>query len=249
MEMAVWPKPKLTGFSPRPGPRRTDHPTPLSPDIKLKVRQRLHSPGILNPLSKSNSHYQLWLECRGEQDHPHQNQTWIAEAPPSCRSTVTDAIASLYPLSLPKPSRMGSNTYVHFLSQKCPPLSNLPVQTCVSPGRRAFAVSGSTSERKEWQQLRVRSEARAPPLDDEGNILPPENFKRHYTNRKMKDFHSPGIETRMTPALGSPPSTGSGFPTRMSVMCLARNSPVYEQLINSHWYTLIQQRSPYLHEG
>lgn len=78
-------------------------------------------------------------------------------------------IAEIYPLTLPKPSRIGENSYHKFLQETKLPQNKQKIVGWQKQGRQEF----------QSRTLKVQSECRAPPIDWEGNILPPANYKRY----------------------------------------------------------------------
>ena len=83
--------------------------------------------------------------------------------------TSAEMIAELYPLQAPKSSSVGENTYHKFL------------QEVKFPERKQNTAAWQKLGKQELQsrRLKIRSECRAPPLDWEGRIVPPTNFKRY----------------------------------------------------------------------
>ena len=78
-------------------------------------------------------------------------------------------IAEIYPLTVPKPSSIGKNTYHKFLQETKLPETKQKIIRWQKQGRQQL----------QSRALKVKSECRAPPTDWEGNILPPTNFKRY----------------------------------------------------------------------
>lgn len=83
-------------------------------------------------------------------------------------SSVTNYVATNYPINITKPSALGDNTYSKFLRD---------TKLYDDPKRRTQIVLKTKAEEKEMRKLRAISEARSPPLDALGNIVPPASFK------------------------------------------------------------------------
>lgn len=78
-------------------------------------------------------------------------------------------IADIYPLAVPKPSRIGKNSYHKFLHE-----AKLP-----QAKQKIIGWQKQGTQELQSRTLKVQSECRAPPTDWEGNILPPPNYKRY----------------------------------------------------------------------
>lgn len=82
---------------------------------------------------------------------------------------VRNMIADTYPLKLPKPSKIGGSTYSKFLNE-----ANLREQK-----RQRIGLQLAKTQGLQDRVLRIRSECRAPPVNIEGEILPPPEFKKY----------------------------------------------------------------------
>ncbi|CAF0887070.1 unnamed protein product [Brachionus calyciflorus] len=87
------------------------------------------------------------------------------------KSAVSESIASIYPINIPAPSQIGPNTLKRFYEQN----------KNIFKSDEAFkkAVDKVEKEATLMKYLRLKSEVRNPPLDYNGNILPPKNFKKY----------------------------------------------------------------------
>ena len=83
-------------------------------------------------------------------------------------SSITNYVATNYPLNISKPSALGEYTYSKFLRD---------TKLYEDPKRRSQMVLKTKAEEKEMRRLRAMTEARSPPLDALGNIVPPASFK------------------------------------------------------------------------
>ena len=132
--------------------------------------------------------YQLWLEAgkldklnlKADQADPNvsfNSNMWrnfrassgLAEEK---RNNVSDAISTLYPINIPMPSQIGNHTLSSFYGQN---------RYNLFSNDKAFnlAVARVENEATFMKFLRLKSELRNPPLDYDGSILPPKNFKTY----------------------------------------------------------------------
>lgn len=89
---------------------------------------------------------------------------------------VRNMIADTYPLRLPKPSNIGQNTYGKFLNE-----AKLREQK-----RQRIGLQLEKTQNFQERVLKIRSECRAPPINVEGEIIPPLEFKKY--PHKVVDF-------------------------------------------------------------
>lgn len=150
----------------------------LKRDMKRDINQ-------ITPLLE----YQLWLEAgkldkisfKNEKADPNvsfNSNMWrnfrhtsglIDE---NRKSNVSEAISTLYPINIPMPSQVGSNTLSTFYEQN---------RYNMFGNDKSFnlAVARVENEATFMRFLRLKSEIRNPPLDYDGSILPPKNFKTY----------------------------------------------------------------------
>ncbi|XP_015208506.2 uncharacterized protein [Lepisosteus oculatus] len=207
---------KFTSFCPRSTQRLILTSPSRSSDTKMRLQHWLSRSTEQIPLDKPCLEYIQWLKA-GE-DPNWQEQGWRDTAYHSRAQNITVMIASLYPLSLPKPSRMGPNTYTHFLSQK----------GHTSSWSRKKASVQSNLARREQDRISFLSQIRTPTLDSHGNILPPENFKRQ-TGYRL----TPAVKKDRTvpPVPDLPPPSADGFRPRLGKLSFQKNCPVFEKLM------------------
>ncbi|XP_059539870.1 testis-expressed protein 52 [Myotis daubentonii] len=158
---------ELPGFT-----RQTYHQLALKlppcTDIKSKVRHR-----IIHPWKDKIEHtwgFHAWLDVGrlpatfpSRPDRPYDSNVW---------RWLTDSRAHRYPPAepaIPPPSWMGQNSYLTFIS--CTPIF-------LNEDLKKQVIFRTVKELKEVEKLKLRSEGRAPPLDTNGNILPPKNFRK-----------------------------------------------------------------------
>lgn len=177
-------------FSPRSNtafglPPRKESPLELAFDLNSFVRQAPHDERD-KPLNTAQQ--RLWLDITHldttqlEQiDDDYNSNKWknfkfvrpkhSADRERGRKSLQSPAgmIADIYPLSVPKPSRIGDHTYQKFLQEvKLPPT----IQKVVGWQKQG-------KQELQSRTLKAQSECRAPPLDWEGNIIPPAKYKRY----------------------------------------------------------------------
>lgn len=176
-------------FSPRSKttfglPLRRESPSELTYDLKSFVRQAPYNERDKPP---STAQQRLWLDITHldtsqlqQIDNNYNSNMWKNfkfvrpkhSANFGTRNSLPSTegmIADMYPLSVPKPSRIGKNTYHKFLHE-----IKLP-----EPKQKIIGWQQQGRQELQSRSLKVQSECRAPPTDWEGNILPPSNFKRY----------------------------------------------------------------------
>ncbi|ETE58946.1 hypothetical protein L345_15325, partial [Ophiophagus hannah] len=156
-----WP-----GFSPRPYHKLATQKPPYT-DSKIKVRQKIRCP-LEEAVLWHIWGYHTWLDVgrlppvyRSRPDKPFDSNTW--------RWITAPRKPSLTEPPVPPPSLLDGNTYTKFIEGE-----GLFVDL-----RHKKRVLGLTQkEVNKCEQLKFRSECRAPPLDAHGNIMPPEMLRR-----------------------------------------------------------------------
>ncbi|ESO82384.1 hypothetical protein LOTGIDRAFT_86394, partial [Lottia gigantea] len=83
---------------------------------------------------------------------------------------TSDVIAAMYPLNIPPPSKIGEHTFNKFVKE-----SNL----FQDERFKSLAIKRTSDDDFQMRKLKIKSEVRHPPIDRNGNILPPENFKKY----------------------------------------------------------------------
>ncbi|KAM8981552.1 testis-expressed protein 52 isoform X1 [Sarcophilus harrisii] len=166
----------------------------LHPDIPFVwggfTPKPYHHLAVKQPSStrlKSVTHRQLLSPWKDPTQHTWGYHTWVdvGRLPPVFPSkpdktydsnvwrwlTRTEAHkCSFTKYCIPPPSYLGKNTLLRFIDTH-------PIFT--DPERKNRVVTQTKKEITEAGILKSRSEARVPPLDGQGNILPPPNFKRY----------------------------------------------------------------------
>ncbi|XP_027625485.1 testis-expressed protein 52 isoform X2 [Tupaia chinensis] len=141
---------------------------PPCTEVKSEVRHRL-----VHPFRSAPQHtwgFHTWLDVGrlpaafpARPDKPYDSNVW---------RWLTNPQAHRGPLAdppVPPPSRMGPNSFLAFIR-------STPI--FLDSSRKNQAIFKVEEELKLVEKLKLRSEARAPPLDAHGNILPPPNFRK-----------------------------------------------------------------------
>ncbi|XP_007935375.2 testis-expressed protein 52 [Orycteropus afer afer] len=141
------------------------------PCTKIKSKVRHH---LIHPADDATQHtwgFHTWLDVGRlpaifptQPDVPYDSNVW---------RWLTNSSAHQQPPAnpaIPPPSRMGKNSFLTFICYT-------PIFVDVK--RKNQVILRTVKELKEVEKLKLRSEARAPPLDVHGNILPPKNFKKY----------------------------------------------------------------------
>lgn len=156
------------------------------PDIlKIETRQltrelKSKSYRDLKPLIE----YQLWLEA-GKLDKANfksyandntnicfQSNVWrnfknsCGLKSANANGTITESIASLYPMNIPVPSQLGSNTLAKYYRDN----------NVSSVKTNENLIKKLDKEAALMKYLRLKSELRNPPVDMNGRIIPPANY-------------------------------------------------------------------------
>lgn len=132
--------------------------------------------------------YRLWLEAgkldklnfkveQADPDVTFNSNLWrnfrsTSGLMESSRSNVSEAISTLYPISIPSASQVGSNTLSNYFEQN-------RYNMFKNDKSYNLAVARVENEATFMKYLRLKSELRNPPLDYDGSVLPPKNFKTY----------------------------------------------------------------------
>jgi hypothetical protein len=134
--------------------------------------------------------YQLWLEAgkmdkfnfkveQADADVTYNSNLWrnfrtssglIDNKKSGVGASANDAISTLYPITIPSPSQVGPHTLTSFYEQN---------RYNMFKSEKSFnlALARVENEATLMKFLRLKSELRNPPLDYDGSIMPPKNFK------------------------------------------------------------------------
>jgi hypothetical protein len=140
--------------------------------------------------------YQLWLEAgkmrqhyRSEKNDPQVNfnsNMW-RNFRSSCgfdttrKGNVSESISLLYPINIPPASKVGDNTLSSFYKQN---------KKRYFKNDKTFDLALAKVDRDDnlGKFLRLKSEMRNPPIDLNGNILPPSSFKKYPSIEFQKNY-------------------------------------------------------------
>lgn len=79
-------------------------------------------------------------------------------------SKMSDVIAAMYPLNIPAPSKVGENTFEKYIRE---------TRLFKNDKFKAMAMSRTKSDVEEFRRLRIKSQGRNPPIDEQGK-----NFRK-----------------------------------------------------------------------
>ncbi|CAH1256268.1 RP4-816N1.8 [Branchiostoma lanceolatum] len=183
--LANIPNPSRSGFTPRPIQRlATVRPPRTATNIEINHKLRT-SVEDSTPRFEPPPTFHLWQEVGWhepmmppKQARDYNSNVWrnfTALHGYHLRATpkqgLNDTVAAMYPINMPRASHMGRNTFAKYVAES---------RTMVrDPGQRRDVVLKLQQQLDEFQQLRVESEMRRPPVDELGRILPPEAFKSY----------------------------------------------------------------------
>ena len=209
-------------------PQRNDRPSELAFDLNSFIRQ---APYDERDKPINTAQHRLWLDmsrletsAMQQIDEKYNSNMWknfkfvrprrsANYGRQSSPEAPRGLIAEIYPLTLPKPSSIGKNTHHKFLQETKLPQNKHKIVGWQKQGKEHF----------QSRILKVKSECRAPPIDWEGNILPPTNYKRY--PRAQGDFsvndwqylypsYSSPAPSKMQYTLPNSPYTRQGTPWR-----------------------------------
>ncbi|XP_072340065.1 testis-expressed protein 52-like isoform X2 [Scyliorhinus torazame] len=169
---------KFSGFQPKAQQRHVLHP-PRHKDVMEEFFQRMHASLRSHSLKHHN-----WLDVgkftpifSNRPDKEFNSNVWRCYVSKDSekhsttgKARVSKLIASLYPIAIPPPSKMGENTWLQFVS-----CGNLYIDL---QGKKK-AITILEKELEHNRKLMIKSESRMPPIDSHGNILPPGHIKGH----------------------------------------------------------------------
>ncbi|XP_022267242.1 testis-expressed protein 52 isoform X2 [Canis lupus familiaris] len=227
----AWP-----GFTPQAS-RRLALRLPPCTARKAEVRRRL-----LRPEKDAAQHtwgFHTWLDVGRlpaafptRPDRPYDSNVW---------RWLTDPEAHGRPPAeppIPPPSWMGQNSFLTFIC--CTPIF-------VDENRKNQVTVRAVQELRELEKLKLRSEARAPPLDAKGNILPPKNFKKYRHISAGGRFEPQGLQLMPNPlpndfARGWPcPNPLPHYQEKVLKLALLPSAPLSQDLVRNY-QTLIENR-------
>ncbi|XP_041365364.1 testis-expressed protein 52-like [Gigantopelta aegis] len=228
--------PHYTGFTPRPIEQLSRRKKPTSSlDIELQHRLRIDMDECTH--RNPSIQYRLWLEA-GKHSPPfpekpdpcYNSNVWrnfrrqFGFTTSAVGQKIPNVIAAMYPLNIPKPSKVGNETFVKYIQES---------KLFENEKFKKLAVQRTRTDLAEFRRLKIQSEARNPPIDQDGRILPPENFKK-YADR----FVIPPLVTSPSPSPRLQDLTDNSLEHRSSSiskpplwkLTFALNHPRYDEL-------------------
>ncbi|XP_066487705.1 testis-expressed protein 52 [Tiliqua scincoides] len=218
-----WP-----GFSPRPYHRFVAERPPHT-DAKIQVCQKLRCP-VEESARWHVWGYHTWLDVgrlpplyRLRPDVAFDSNTW--------RWITAPRKDSLAEPPVPPPSYLDGNTYLKFIEGDA---------LFVDQRSKKRAVARTQKELKWCEQLRLRSECRAPPVDPKGNIRPPKGFKRYPLLLSGKT--APSRSVTLQPVSPSPrdcwnypcPSLQPHYQEAADHFVLRNSTPIYNEVVEKY---------------
>ncbi len=166
--------PKKTGFTPRPIEKYTRKRRPRNL-LDVECNHLLRSTTEEFATGYPSLTYRMWLEAGKHQppipDKPDPNynsNVWrnFRENYGFYTTTegqkISEMIATMYPLNIPAPSKVGDYNYKKFLTET-PLIQN--------PKAKRLAIERVTKDLEDFRKMRLRSEMKNPPLDQYGKIF------------------------------------------------------------------------------
>lgn len=164
-------QPFSSGFLPRPSQKLAVQKKPHNM-LDIECKHYLRCPSSESVHGHSSVQHRLWMEAGKygapfpEKPDPNYNSNvWrnfrrqYGFDVKTDGRTISEMIATMYPLNIPAPSRVGENTFAKYITE---------TKLFKNEKFKALAVQRTLTDIKEFRQLRIRSEARNPPLDEQG---------------------------------------------------------------------------------
>ena len=177
---------KQTGFQPRPVQNLAVRKVPrtmlnieCNHFLRTKTKEFTHGHPTIE--------YKLWLEA-GKHDAPFpqrpdesfNSNVWRNFRRQYGFSTtadgrkISDVIAAMYPLNIPAPSKVGEQTFEKYIRE---------AKLFKSEKFKSMAMSRTRADVDEFKRLRVKSQGRNPPIDEDGKV----NLNFNHNMRQEKN--------------------------------------------------------------
>lgn len=167
-------QPKMSGFTPRRIEKMTSQRLPRNL-VNIECNHLLRTSREEATHGHQSLEYQLWLEA-GKHNPPFPKQpdnNYSANVWRNFRTnfnsdvstkgrTTSEAVATAYPIMIPKPSKVGSYSYGRFI-QETP-------QLITDEKLKSIAINRTAMDRHSMDLLKLRSECRYPPIDKSGKL-------------------------------------------------------------------------------
>ncbi|XP_040834929.1 testis-expressed protein 52 [Ochotona curzoniae] len=229
---------ELPGFK-RQAYHKLVHKPPPCTGIKSQVRHRL-----LHPWKDRSQHtwgFHTWLDVGrlpatfpSQPNQPYTSNVW---------RWLTHSDAYRHPsagLPIPPPSWLGPNSFLSFIGYT-------PI--FLDANRKHKVIFMTMKELQEAEKLRLRSEARAPPLDVHGNILPPASFKKYKHISSGGRFEPQGLQLMPNPlpnplTWGWPcPNSLPHYQEKVLKLALLPSAPLSQDLVRDYQILLKDRRT------
>ncbi|KAK6184312.1 hypothetical protein SNE40_002020 [Patella caerulea] len=175
-------QPCYSGFKPRPVEKLATRKKPISVlDIECRNFLRTSSSDFTN--GQPSVEQRLWMEAGKcgppfpqKPDASYNSNVWRNFRKQFGFNTsadgrkISEVIAAMYPLNIPRPSKIGDHSFTKYISE-----SNL----FQDEKFKKIAIRRTRADHQELKRLKIKSDGRNPPIDQDGKILPPENFKKY----------------------------------------------------------------------
>lgn len=165
-------EPKKLGFTPR-RIERLAHRLPPKTMMSIDCNHFLRTSREDSAHGYRSKEYQLWLEA-GKHTPPYPNlpdENYTANVWRNFKGnfsvrlsnkgrSVGESVAAAYPITIPKPSKIGDYTFSRFIKE---------TPALIKDNRlRAITVNRTTVDDNMMQQLKLKSHGRYPPMDQDG---------------------------------------------------------------------------------
>lgn len=182
--------PNYTAFSPRPDTSVAVRKRPPVTDAKIALKHKTRTPiedtTIIYPLPS----YQTWTDVGSLEPlttrtpYPEYNsnvwQNFSNEHGFNIEAkgrAISGLVASMYPIPIPPASRMGEYTYARFIKYG---------DIMKNEDSKLKKIDTTERELKQMKRLHVLTEARIPPTDNKGRIIPPLALRRLRAQGRIK---------------------------------------------------------------
>ncbi|XP_037371244.1 testis-expressed protein 52 [Talpa occidentalis] len=217
------------------------HHLALKPPPRTKTKSKVHQQ-VLSPCKDASQHtwgFHTWLDVGRmpptfptRPDEPYDSNVWRWLTDPNAHRRLPAEPP------VPPPSLLGPNSFLAFIH-------STPIFLDVN--RKKQVICKTMKELREVEKLKLRSEARAPPLDINGNILPPKNFKKYQHFSAGGRFEPRGLQLMPNPlpndlAKGWPcPNPLPHYQEKVQKLALLPSAPLSRDLVNNY-QSLLQDR-------
>lgn len=173
-------EPSLSGFTPRQSDLMREK-YPKIDRLKTEFRTVVRSAGHSGSRAEGRPNrypmtYLMWLEAgkhgdlQPSRNDPHYNSNvwrnfrrfYALPDVDSNDNTTSEMIANMYPINVPAPSKLSDNTYAKYLAET--PIIH-------DQRLRRLAIERTMKDVIEFKQMRLASDMRRPPLDEDGEYI------------------------------------------------------------------------------